>query len=114
MDIAQEVRFRPRRGAATGAAAAAAAGTAREGAAAAPASNMMAEIVAASRALTGTRIVLIVYGDDGSPFADEDCLLNVKVIRAVCAGASDQGAGSDKMQRQRRSLLCSAPRRVPL
>jgi hypothetical protein len=37
---------------------------------------------------------------------------------SLCGGQppSDQGAGSDKMQRQRRSnsLLCSPPRRVPL
>lgn len=36
---------------------------------------MAAEIAAASRALVGQRVILIVYGADGVPFADEVRLL---------------------------------------
>ena len=41
------------------------------------AETLAAKIAAASRSLVGTSVILIVYGPDGAPFADEDCLLDV-------------------------------------
>ena len=68
---------------------------------------LMRDVDAASRELAGKQVVLIVFGGDGAPFADQDCLLNVWEATATSISGKwvTKGFGEYEAQSRRHPIL---------